>query len=98
MEKVKTVKDHFFVDMFRFLITGRLIFNMGIAIPGKTVFLIETAPRFLITIRHLKLAKHENSQPEKMGVQVFVFFMTHIVDKNCPNCTDPTPTKPYPFR
>ena len=26
---------------------GRLIFNMGIAIPGKTVFLIETAPRML---------------------------------------------------
>ena len=25
---------------------GRLIFNTGIAIPGKTVFLIETAPRF----------------------------------------------------
>ena len=25
----------------------RLIFNMGIAIPGKTVFLIETAPRYL---------------------------------------------------
>ena len=24
---------------------GRLIFNMGIAITGKTVFLIETAPR-----------------------------------------------------
>ena len=23
---------------------GRLIFNMGIVIPGKTVFLIETAP------------------------------------------------------
>ena len=23
---------------------GRLIFNMGIATPGKTVFLIETAP------------------------------------------------------
>ena len=23
---------------------GRLIFNIGIAIPGKTVFLIETAP------------------------------------------------------
>ena len=23
---------------------GRLIFNMGIAIPGKTVFVIETAP------------------------------------------------------
>ena len=26
---------------------GRLIFNMGIAIPGKTVFLIETPPCFL---------------------------------------------------
>ena len=25
---------------------GRLIFNMGIAIPGKSVFLIETAPRW----------------------------------------------------
>ena len=29
---------------------GRLIFNMGIAIPGKTVFLIETAP---CSLRHL---------------------------------------------
>ena len=28
---------------------GRLIFNMGIAIPGKTVFLIETAPRVSLT-------------------------------------------------
>ena len=28
---------------------GRLIFNMGIAIPGKTVFLIETAPCFWYT-------------------------------------------------
>ena len=27
---------------------GRLIFNMEIAIPGKTVFLIETAPWLLI--------------------------------------------------
>ena len=26
---------------------GRLIFNMGIAIPGKTVFLIESPPSFL---------------------------------------------------
>ena len=31
---------------------GRLIFNMGIAIPGKTVFLIETAPcsTFVISV------------------------------------------------
>ena len=30
---------------------GRLIFNMGIATPGKTVFLIETAPRSLAVTR-----------------------------------------------
>ena len=30
---------------------GRLIFNMGIAIPGKTVFLIETAPCLIEKIR-----------------------------------------------
>ena len=30
---------------------GRLIFNMGIVIPGKTVFLIETAPWCLLCIR-----------------------------------------------
>ena len=29
---------------------GRLIFNMEIAIPGKTVFLIETAPRQFNTL------------------------------------------------
>ena len=29
---------------------GRLIFNMGIAIPGKTVFPIETAPRLVYWI------------------------------------------------
>ena len=32
---------------------GRLIFNMGIAIPGKTVFLIETAPRWAAENRML---------------------------------------------
>ena len=37
---------------------GRLIFNMGITIPGKTVFLIETAPwcssenNFTVTAQH----------------------------------------------
>ena len=30
---------------------GRLIFNMGIAIPGKTVFLIETAPWLHVNLR-----------------------------------------------
>ena len=36
---------------------GRLIFNMGIAIPGKTVFLIETAPWSLV----IKLQHDERS-------------------------------------
>ena len=36
---------------------GRLIFNMGIAIPGKTVFLIETAPRSAESVNH-KMTKH----------------------------------------
>ena len=31
---------------------GRLIFNMGIAIPGKTVFLIETAPWESVRLSH----------------------------------------------
>ena len=31
---------------------GRLIFNMGIAIPSKTIFLIETAPWFLVSPGH----------------------------------------------
>ena len=37
---------------------GRLIFNMGIAIPGKTVFLIEMAPSIpssMRTVNDLKL-------------------------------------------
>ena len=37
---------------------GRLIFNMGIAIPGKTVFLIETAPlQELITLQRQNEAR-----------------------------------------
>ena len=39
---------------------GRLIFNMGIAIPGKTVFLIETAPRWRQYIRkRLCILRHK---------------------------------------
>ena len=37
---------------------GRLIFNMGIAIPGKTVFLIETAPRLFVPIFIHKMHKN----------------------------------------
>ena len=35
---------------------GRLIFNMGIAIPGKTVFLIETAPSELTHLGQDRMA------------------------------------------
>ena len=47
---------------------GRLIFNMGIAIPGKTVFLIETAPRvlklhYLYYWRHDSLQHHKHAAP-----------------------------------
>ena len=38
---------------------GRLIFNMGIAIPGKTVFLIETAPWTLVQYKDATLPSYE---------------------------------------
>ena len=39
---------------------GRLIFNMGIAIPGKTVFLIETAPWKSLQIEFVWYMNDEN--------------------------------------
>ena len=49
---------------------GRLIFNMGIAIPGKTVFLIETAPWFTdaymsLGLDELKKRLEPNSRHKK---------------------------------
>ena len=41
---------------------GRLIFNMGIAIPGKTVFLIETAPWWLGTVRQQTIVSNNADQ------------------------------------
>ena len=46
---------------------GRLIFNMGIAIPGKTVFLIETAPR--TGILHTSQAFHDDITMLEMSEQ-----------------------------
>ena len=37
---------------------GRLIFNMGIAIPGKTVFLIETAPCVCFKLMERMICHH----------------------------------------
>ena len=42
----------------------RLIFNMGIAIPGKTVFLIETAPRTYIMV--FRFTNSVNSSTNKI--------------------------------
>ena len=41
---------------------GRLIFNMGIAIPGKTVFLIETAPWHTVTWKNGQTYIQTNAQ------------------------------------
>ena len=57
---------------------GRLIFNMGIAIPGKTVFLIETAPCF----RYQKNTWHVESnyilQPPKFIVILYRYLNDNI--------------------
>ena len=53
---------------------GRLIFNMGIAIPGKTVFLIETAPWMKYIALYVWLAS-----------QQWFYFLS----ENCPSiCAD----------
>ena len=49
---------------------GGLIFNMGIAIPGKTVFLIETAPsttcKCLFTAEKIQMDVSDPSMLEQM--------------------------------
>ena len=56
---------------------GRLIFNMGIAIPGKTVFLIETAPR-----SHGVLIGLKRGLREEQNVVILNSIITFIID--CP--------------
>ena len=60
---------------------GRLIFNMGIAIPGKTVFLIETAPRLMTQLKLPADFTYSNDTPylALMGrlCSVFHEFMEH---------------------
>ena len=51
---------------------GRLIFNMGIAIPGKTVFLIETAPRSLTMANFtLFISSNIDMNSQHNGVDAF---------------------------
>ena len=57
---------------------GRLIFNMGIAIPGKTVFLIETAPWFNVHPGPVSLTVfHRNSH--SMEILFHSHLDSHIV-------------------
>ena len=52
---------------------GRLIFNMGIAIPGKTVFLIETAPRL----------QGDGYQGELNIVYTYIAIISWLIRPNC---------------
>ena len=74
---------------------GRLIFNMGIAIPGKTVFLIETAP-WSLSINKTTLRLANVKPPDRfLGMRVcqeyyvilqnlFEFYMFVTID-TCKN-------------
>ena len=56
---------------------GRLIFNMGIAIPGKTVFLIETAPRTLSWYQdHLSYIGISHDEDE---IIIFIMWISKLV-------------------
>ena len=64
---------------------GRLIFNMGIAIPGKTVFLIETAPC-------LQWSRQRQLQDETRNIHVLGFGVTYIRGLTvCPSYTALSP-------
>ena len=74
---------------------GRLIFNMGIAIPGKTVFLIETAPWLTLEKEkhHVKPNAIDQSGDEmvrmKLGIQgVSIFLFSKY--KSLPIATPPS--------
>ena len=58
---------------------GRLIFNMGIAIPGKTVFLIETALR---SIQANLTSLMSNMSNIKCDFSVIVFWDTWLNSSN----------------
>ena len=57
---------------------GRLIFNMGIAIPGKTVFLIETAPRKWLCLETTAIQSLKNVAPNALSFEVEVLSLIII--------------------
>ena len=58
---------------------GRLIFNMGIAIPGKTVFLIETAPRFSLYSLIKRRPMGSNMNKATLHPMAHMMFMKYAV-------------------
>ena len=64
---------------------GRLIFNMGIAIPGKTVFLIETAPWSPCTIPFHLVVKSGGKQVNN-GLSQFANYMIKNILSQGPFC------------
>ena len=67
---------------------GRLIFNMGIAIPGKTVFLIETAP-WILSLATPYLSTY--MMKESHGGSF------HITRPRCRNLLHPTKGQRYKY-
>ena len=57
---------------------GRLIFNMGIAIPGKTIFLIETAPCLLDTFINMKYITLPHTS---LYIYIYIHLHTYSVTK-----------------
>ena len=57
---------------------GRLIFNMGIGIPGKTVFLIETAPRSLFENKDHP-SRYGASHYKKEPIKESIIDLAHIL-------------------
>ena len=62
---------------------GRLIFNMGIAIPGKTVFLIETAPRNLVSMQTTYNELKFISEPHVKQRRKFIWCSSKFYSSDC---------------
>ena len=60
---------------------GRLIFNMGIAIPGKTVFLIETAPCMCVTFKTMLLTHWGLVTTHTLTSWIIVYIWVFILRK-----------------
>ena len=64
---------------------GRLIFNMGIAIPGKTVFLIETAPSiaFMVWLSAKYISQTSGSHFLKQIQYTYTIYINIYIYNRC---------------